>query len=64
MPLRSTTANFFSGLEAGPESLAPSEVENSESWQVQMIALDVARDTSQPACVQIAEKAEKLPFVG
>ena len=64
MPLRSTTANFFSGLEAGPASLAPSEVENSESWQVQMIAAGVARETSQPACVQIAEKAKKFPLVG
>jgi hypothetical protein len=64
IPFRSTTANFLSGLDAGPASLAPVSVENSESWQVQMIAWAVARDTSQPACVQIAEKAEKFPLVG
>jgi hypothetical protein len=29
-----------------------------------MIAAAVALDTSQPACVQIAEKAEKFPLVG
>jgi hypothetical protein len=46
---------------------APVVVENCEpcpQGRVQIIAVLVAWLTSQPACVQIAEKAEKFPLVG
>jgi hypothetical protein len=39
-------------------------VENAESWQVQTSWLAVTSVTSQPACVQTAEKALKTPALG